>query len=262
MNNELPRMSHPRRPDAVLSLKSGFGTDRGRCRDANEDSLLAAATLFAVADGMGGHEAGEKASAICVRTLARLGHLSAGRGNGSAAEVQDAIDLADSRIRAATGSLAGTTLSGVLVTDKAGSPYWLVFNVGDSRTYRLSGEQFRQVTVDHSEVQELVDAREITTEQAFAHPRRNVITRAVGIGDEALADFWLLPIQEGDRVLICSDGLNGEISDDQIGAILRDVADPQNAVDELIAAALVHGGRDNISAIVVDAAWEVRPRGR
>jgi protein phosphatase len=134
-----------------------------------------------------------------------------------------------------------------------GMPYWLVVNIGDSRTYRLSQGRFEQISVDHSEVQELVDAGEITAQEATVHPRRHVVTRALGTGDETEADYWLLPVEEGDRVLVCSDGLTGEVADDAILRILSSVADPQEAVDALIQAALRSGGRDNITAIVVDA---------
>jgi protein phosphatase len=139
------------------------------------------------------------------------------------------------------------------VVEKLGVPYWLVLNIGDSRTYRLSRGSFSQVSVDHSAVQELVDAGQITPAQAAVHPRRHVVTRALGTGDETEADFWLLPIEEGDRMLVCSDGLNGELSDDQIAGILGSEADPQAAVDELIQAALRSGGRDNVTAIVIHA---------
>lgn len=134
-----------------------------------------------------------------------------------------------------------------------GMPYWLVMNIGDSRTYRLSQGQFAQVSVDHSEVQELVDAGEITPEQATVHPRRHVVTRALGTGDETEADYWLLPVEEGDRIMVCSDGLNGELTDEHMFRILSTVAHPQDAVDALIQAALRNGGRDNVTVIVVDA---------
>lgn len=160
---------------------------------------------------------------------------------------------ADAAIRNATGGRAGTTLSGVVVVEQMGVPYWLVMNIGDSRTYLLSQGQFSQVSVDHSEVQELVDSGDITAEQAAIHPRRHVVTRALGTGDETEADFWLLPIQEGDRIMVCSDGLNGELGDDHLFRILSTVAHPQDAVDALIQAALRSGGRDNVSVIVVDA---------
>jgi len=237
----------------VFALRCGYGTDRGLYREMNEDSFIAADPIFAVADGMGGHEAGEVASSVCVRTLAAAPELAAGERRATASVLQQCLFAADAGIREATGSRAGTTLSGVVVVEKLGVPYWLVLNIGDSRTYRLSRGSFSQVSVDHSAVQELVDAGQITPAQAAVHPRRHVVTRALGTGDETEADFWLLPIEEGDRMLVCSDGLNGELSDDQIAGILGSEADPQAAVDELIQAALRSGGRDNVTAIVIHA---------
>jgi serine/threonine protein phosphatase PrpC len=236
-----------------LRLRCGYGTDRGLRRETNEDSFIADDPVFAVADGMGGHEAGEVASGICVRTLAGIPLLEGGGRGATAGVVQQYLFAADEGIREATGSRAGTTLSGVVVVERLGVPYWLVLNIGDSRTYRLSHGTLAQVSVDHSEVQELVDAGQISQAQAAVHPRRHVVTRALGTGDEAVADYWLLPIQDGDRILVCSDGLNGELDDDQIAGILASEADPQVAVDELIQAALRRGGRDNVTAIVVDA---------
>ena len=236
-----------------LSLSYGYGTDRGLRRELNEDSFIASDPVFAVADGMGGHEAGEVASGMCVRALAGMPQLATGERTATASVVQHFLASADESIRAATGSRAGTTLSGVVVVEQMGVPYWLVMNIGDSRTYRLSHGQFAQVSVDHSEVQELVDTGEITAEQAAVHPRRHVVTRALGTGDDTEADYWLLPIEEGDRVLVCSDGLNGELSDDRMLGILSAVEDPQEAVDALIQAALRSGGRDNITVIVIDA---------
>lgn len=236
-----------------LTLSCGYGTDRGLRRELNEDSFIASDPVFAVADGMGGHEAGEVASGMCVRALAQLPQLATGERTATASQVQHYLDVADESIRAATGSRAGTTLAGVVVVEQMGIPYWLVLNIGDSRTYRLNQGRLTQVSVDHSEVQELVDTGEITAEQATVHPRRHVVTRALGAGDETEADYWLLPVEEGDRMMVCSDGLNGEISDEQMFDILSTVADPQEAVDQLIQAALRSGGRDNITVIVVDA---------
>ncbi|MBO1266435.1 PP2C family protein-serine/threonine phosphatase [Arthrobacter cavernae] len=236
-----------------FSLSYGYGTDRGLRRELNEDSFIASDPVFAVADGMGGHEAGEIASGTCVRTLASAPQLSAGVRSATAMDLQACLLDADSRIRAATGARAGTTLSGVVVVEQMGIPYWLVMNIGDSRTYRLSQGEFSQVSVDHSEVQELVDSGDISPEQAAVHPRRHVVTRALGAGDETEADFWLLPIQEGDRVMVCSDGLNGELGDEHLFRILSTVARPQDAVDALIQAALRSGGRDNVTVIVIDA---------
>ena len=236
-----------------LRLNCGYGTDRGLRREMNEDSFIASDPVFAVADGMGGHEAGEIASGICVRTLARIPQLASGERDATAGVVQEYLLMADESIREATGSRAGTTLSGVVVVEQLGVPYWLVMNIGDSRTYRLSHGRLSQVSVDHSEVQELVDAGQITLAQAAVHPRRHVVTRALGTGGETEADYWLLPVEEGDRLLVCSDGLNGELDDQHISNILRSHADPQAAVDELIQAALRSGGRDNVTCIVLDA---------
>ncbi|MCB5293924.1 PP2C family protein-serine/threonine phosphatase [Arthrobacter sp. SO3] len=243
----------PPRGSSSLRLNVGYGTDRGLRREMNEDSFIAADPVFAVADGMGGHEAGEIASGICVRTLAQIPQLASGERDATAGVVQEYLLMADESIREATDSRAGTTLSGVVVVEQMGVPYWLVLNIGDSRTYRLSQGKLSQVSVDHSEVQELVDAGQISQAQAAVHPRRHVVTRALGTGDETEADYWLLPIEEGDRLLVCSDGLNGELDDDHISNILRSQADPQAAVDELIQAALRSGGRDNVTCIVLDA---------
>jgi serine/threonine protein phosphatase PrpC len=236
-----------------LRLNCGYGTDRGLRREMNEDSFIASDPVFAVADGMGGHEAGEIASGICVRTLAQIPQLASGERDATAGVMQEYLLMADESIREATGSRAGTTLSGVVVVEQMGVPYWLVLNIGDSRTYRLSQGKLSQVSVDHSEVQELVDTGQITRAQAAVHPRRHVVTRALGTGDETEADYWLLPVEEGDRILVCSDGLNGELDDDHITRILRSEAEPQAAVDALIQAALRSGGRDNVTCIVVDA---------
>ena len=236
-----------------LSLSYGYGTDRGLRRELNEDSFIASDPVFAVADGMGGHEAGEIASGMCVRALAAMPQLATGERSVTAAVLQQYLLRADTSIREATGARAGTTLSGVVVVEQMGMPYWLVMNIGDSRTYRLSQGHFEQVSVDHSEVQELVDAGEITPEQATVHPRRHVVTRALGTGEETEADYWLLPVEEGDRIMVCSDGLNAELRDDHISRILSTVDHPQDAVDALIQAALRNGGRDNVTVIVVDA---------
>lgn len=253
MNSEPDSTTPPRSSDHGLQLSCGYGTDRGLRRELNEDSFIASDPVFAVADGMGGHEAGEIASGICVRVLAGMPQLATGERTATAAVVQQYLMTADERIREATGSRAGTTLTGAVVVEQMGLPYWLVMNIGDSRTYRLSQGGFSQVTVDHSEVQELVDAGEITPEQATVHPRRHVVTRALGTGDETEADYWLLPVEEGDRILICSDGLNAELTDEHIFRILSTVGHPQDAVDALIQSALRSGGRDNVTVIVVDA---------
>src|SRR5918994_1838680 len=253
MNTEPDSTTPPQHAEHGLQLSCGYGTDRGLRRELNEDSFIASDPVFAVADGMGGHEAGEVASGMCVRVLAQMPQLATGERTATASVVQQYLDVADDSIRTATGSRAGTTLTGVVVVEQMGIPYWLVMNIGDSRTYRLSQGRLSQVSVDHSEVQELVDTGEITAEQAAVHPRRHVVTRALGAGDESEADYWLLPIEEGDRIMVCSDGLNGELTDEEMLDVLSTAADPQEAVDLLIQAALRRGGRDNVTVIVVDA---------
>ncbi|GAA1345141.1 PP2C family protein-serine/threonine phosphatase [Arthrobacter roseus] len=237
----------------VPSLTYGYGTDRGLKRELNEDSLIASDPVFAVADGMGGHEAGEVASGICVRTLGDSPVVGTRCPQFSAADIHDLLQLADQRIREATGGRAGTTVSGVMLVEESESPYWLFFNVGDSRTYRLSQGVFEQVTVDHSEVQELVDIGRITEAEAQIHPRRHVVTRALGTGSETEPDFWLMPVEEGDRIMVCSDGLTGEVSAEHIRDLLSNIGDPQMTTDSLIDAALRSGARDNVSVIVIDA---------
>jgi PPM family protein phosphatase len=226
----------------------GAATSTGRVRRVNEDSYLVLPPLFAVADGMGGHDAGEVASAVAVDVLARC-------ARGGSLSVDAVLAALDDANRAVIGRdeahRMGTTITGLasLVTP-AGSQL-MVFNVGDSRVYRLAGDQFGQLTVDHSEVQELVLAGAITPEQARTHPRRNIVTRALGSDFVVRPDHWLLPPLAGDRYLVCSDGLTGELTDEEILPLLL-AGDPQQAAGALVAAADEAGGHDNTTVIVVD----------
>ena len=240
-------------PDTDLHAVFGYASDRGLRRELNEDSLIAADPIFAIADGMGGHEAGEVASSICVRTLGDSPIVGKHLPEFSAEQLEALVKEADHRIREATGGRAGTTLTGAVLVREGGNPYWLVFNVGDSRTYRLSHGVLEQITVDHSEVQELVDLGQITPDEALVHPRRHVVTRALGTGNDAEADFWLIPVEPGDRLMVCSDGLTGEVADGHILQILTSVSNPQDACAALVQAALRSGGRDNVTVLVIDA---------
>lgn len=228
----------------------GYGTHVGLRRQLNEDSYVVTDSLFAVADGMGGHEAGEVASSLAVQALAE-GWESHG-GIVTEVEIQDFLDEADRRIREATDSKAGTTLSGAVVVRTENQLQWLVFNIGDSRTYLLHDGAFIRLTRDHSQVQELVDSGMITAEEVHTHPNRNVITRALGAGDSWDADFSTATVQPGQRLLVCSDGLTGELTDEQIGKILNAGRNAQETVDWLIHQALRAGGRDNVTVVVVD----------
>lgn len=239
-------------PIAPILVAVGAATDSGRKREHNEDSLLRSEPLFLVADGMGGYEAGEIASAATLAAFAPLvGTMSVGID-----AMRDAYARAGANVMAiATGAKggAGTTLTGVAIAENDGAGYWLVINVGDSRTYRFSGGRLEQVSVDHSLVQELIDSGELSPEQAQSYAHRNVVTRALGAGAVSEPDFWMLPASTGDRMLVCSDGLTGELDDAAIVEILAGTANPQDAADRLVAAAVEHGGRDNVTAVVVDA---------
>ncbi|WP_035782836.1 PP2C family protein-serine/threonine phosphatase [Arthrobacter sp. H14] len=240
-------------PPLHIVLACGYASDRGSHRELNEDSLLSSDPMFAVADGMGGHEAGEVASGICVQTLGKHPLLAAKGRLLTISDVCNLVNDADAAIRTATGSRSGTTLSGVVLVEDGGGLFWLIFNVGDSRTYLFNGDGLEQITVDHSEVQELMQMGVITAQEAAEHPRRSVITKALGTGSKAAPDLILLPAQDGDRILICSDGLTGEINDEQIHRIMSTLPHPQHAADSLVQVALDTGGQDNVTVMVINA---------
>jgi protein phosphatase len=235
-----------------VGLLWGAATHTGARRALNEDAYLAGGAVFFVADGMGGHDAGEVASAAAVEALRPL----AGPGVVRADAVRECVTLAHRAVRGietAPGRGAGTTLTGIALTEQEGEPYWLVVNLGDSRTYRLAHGRLEQVSVDHSEVQELVDAGAISADEARLHPRRNVVTRALGAPEDPAPDFWYLPVASRDRLLICSDGLTIELPDERLAVVLLSEPDPQAAADRLVDEAVAAGGRDNITVIVIDA---------
>ncbi|WP_166984461.1 PP2C family protein-serine/threonine phosphatase [Paramicrobacterium fandaimingii] len=227
-------------------------TDVGKRRRINEDSIIMASPIFAVADGMGGHQRGDEASRVVVEQL----QLSVRPGEPSSPEVVfTGITAANARILswADEGGLAGSTVAGVALVSLSAQAdsHWMVFNIGDSRVYVLDGEQLRQVTVDHSAVQELIDQGSITPSEAATHPQRNVVTRAVGVETDADPDVWLLPVEGHQMFIICSDGLSREISDEEIRSILLEA--PRDPAKALVDRAVEAGARDNVSAVVVDA---------
>ncbi|GAA1852599.1 PP2C family protein-serine/threonine phosphatase [Microbacterium koreense] len=237
---------------APVVIDAGSATHPGRRRALNEDAFLATAPVFIVADGMGGHRAGDRASAAAIAAFA----VAAGRESLDLDDVRGAIAHARESVEAlsdTTDDRAGTTLSGVVVTSVDGVGYWLVVNIGDSRTYRLSDGDLEQVTVDHSVVQELVDAGELSAEAAAADRRRNIITRAIGASSPGDVDYWLFPAERGDRILVCSDGLTSEMPDAEIRDVLLATVAPQDAADTLVARAVAAGGRDNVTVVVADA---------
>jgi PPM family protein phosphatase len=242
-----------------VDLHHGAATDVGHVRKVNEDSFLVAPPVFVVADGMGGHEGGDVASRIVVEEFARLVEEGYDPRRG-AEHVADTIARAQARIvEYGEGQRAdqprwhaGTTAVVAVLVDDEGTTKWLLANLGDSRIYRFTDGRLDQVSVDHSVVQELVDAGQITAEQATVHPERHVITRALGSPEGVHPDFFLLPLPAVERLLLCSDGISGMITDTDIAAILASVPDPRDAADALVRAALDAGGRDNATAVVVD----------
>lgn len=240
-----------------MQLSVAAGTDVGRVRAGNEDSLFADADpergLFIVADGMGGHAAGEVASEMAVQIVAReltavrdlLDPLALSRMAEALKEANRAIY--ERTIHEADKQGMGTTASGILL----GGGRYVIGHIGDSRVYLLRDGLLRQVTKDHSYVQEQVDAGFLTPEQARYHPYSNVITRCVGANAAVEADVLQGEILNGDLFLLCSDGLTGMVEDPQLKKILETRTTPARMVDAMITEANRRGGLDNITAIVV-----------
>jgi PPM family protein phosphatase len=247
-----------------VELQYGAATDVGRVREVNEDAFLADQPVFVVADGMGGHQGGDVASAIVVEEFGPLaGHdydASAGAEKVAATllECQRRISEYGAQQSGQHGGqrrrrwYAGTTAVVALLVWGNGGPRWLVANLGDSRAYRLDHDGLERVSVDHSVVQQLVDAGRITEADVATHPERHVITRAIGGPEPSEADFFDVPLTSAGRLLLCSDGVTGMIDDGSIEGILRETEDPRQAADELVAAAVSAGGEDNATAVVVD----------
>jgi protein phosphatase len=236
----------------ALRVRSGSATHVGRVREHNEDSLIAQGMLFAVADGMGGHAAGEVASRIAVEALATLAAQSPDRTEDVAEVLREANRrILQSQEDSPDQRGMGTTVAGLTVVDAGGREHWVVFNIGDSRVYRLADNRMSLVTRDHSEVRELMDAGLIDAAEAARHPMRNVITRSLGSDPGPSPDVWVLPPTPGERFVVCSDGLSNELDDREIMLVARKYADPQIAAEQLVAAAVRAGGRDNVSVVVV-----------
>jgi len=235
---------------STVTLDVASCTNVGQHRALNEDSILARDPVFIVADGMGGHDAGEKASYIAVQELSKIG------ASPSIEDVRDALTRARWNIDCISATnprrAAGTTVTGLVLVEQAGQPYWLVVNVGDSRTYSVVDGELKQVSVDHSEVQEMIDAGRLDEQSAHDYARRHVITRVLGAHTVESPDYWLIPVEPSQRWMVCSDGLTGELSDHQIAQILTEQPSPRTAVNTLVDEALAAGGRDNVSVIIVD----------
>ena len=244
----------------MFSLTWGAVTDAGRQRSRNEDAYFADDRLFVVADGMGGHAAGDVASQLAVTALA-----AAAEDDLTRDAILRAVDDANREIVRQGSDRPngmGTTICGIgVLGPRADGQRLFAFNVGDSRAYRLTGGHLRQLTHDHSLVQSLLDSGSITEAEAEHHPDRNVITRSLGTGGMTSVDWWYVDADAGDRFLITSDGLVRELADDVVAAILSRDAPPQAIADDLVQHALAAGGRDNITVIVVHVDHADRPVG-
>jgi len=233
-----------------LKLVAAGVTDVGRVRDGNEDDFLDQANrlgLVAVADGMGGHRAGEVASATALEALRAA--VASGQ------PLRDAIEGANDAVL--EKSVSDQELHGMGTTLTAGmlgsDGYLVVGHVGDSRAYLVRDGELTQITNDHSLVEEMVRGGELTPEQAEVHPRRSIITRALGIDPQVEVDEYPIELQPGDRILFCSDGLTTMVRPDEIASILSREREPKRAAQLLVDAANAAGGEDNITAVIVEA---------
>jgi protein phosphatase len=253
---------HP--PPAVASrlqpsdpgiLRGSGVTATGHRRDANEDAFLAGPAWFVVADGMGGHAAGEVASRIVIDAFA------AAPEPASVDDVRAVVVRAHTAIRryAAHHRLTGmgTTVVGVTAVEHGHRPALAVVHVGDSRCYRMIDGELELVTTDHSHVQELLDAGRLRPAHAATHPLRNVVTRALGVDAGVDPDVAILPAAPA-RLLLCSDGLSNELAPALIGRVLAAAHGPRSAAQHLVELALAGPARDNVTALVVDVAEGAR----
>ena len=236
----------------AAQIEWGAATHIGVVRQSNQDAYRTTLPVFVVADGVGGHCAGDVAARETVEALSTL------TGQVEVSDEMLTACLAEARARinripVAQGRPPATTLSGVIATRVDDVPTWMVVNIGDSRTYRLNADGLRQLTIDHSVVQELLEMGAIDSSAAQSHPGRNVLTRAVRAGIENRADVCRLPMIAGDRIVVCSDGLTREVDDRFIESVLRAIPDPQAAANHLVKAAVDAGGHDNVTVLVIDA---------
>lgn len=228
-------------------------TDIGLVRQTNQDAVYADGALAVVADGMGGHAAGEVAAQIAVETV-REGYYADESVEGLVAAVEraNAAIVADAKANPERFGM-GTTLLAVAIThDFAGAASPTLVHVGDSRAYQLRDGALRQLTQDHSVAEEWVRLGRLTPEEAAVHPRRHQLTRGVGVEEEVAVDVLSIDAMAGDRILLCSDGLSNELVPDELARLAGDPVDLEDAVDGLVAAARASGGHDNISVVLLE----------
>jgi PPM family protein phosphatase len=233
-----------------MRVAVGAKTDVGRVRESNEDSYLVDDSLFVVADGMGGHLAGDVASSTAVDVIASASKSADGNDPDSLVVLVRDANKAIFKKAQADAALRGmgTTCTLLLIEDSRGH----LAHVGDSRAYLLRDGELSQLTEDHSLVGRMVKEGRLTAREAEHHPQRSIITRALGVDSDVEVDMLTLQIKEKDRFLLCSDGLTSMVDDDRIHTILEATSDPQKAADELVLVANDAGGEDNITVVIVD----------
>jgi serine/threonine protein phosphatase PrpC len=242
-------MDNTNSPKGVDLMRVGMATHVGHVREKNEDSMGRCGNLFVVADGMGGHNAGEIASALAVERILQVGNdggLFSDKLREKLTEANSAL-LELARENEDCNGM-GTTVA-VLYIERENAH---IAHIGDSRIYLWREEQLTQLTRDHSLVEELVQNGGITSEQAKTHPQRHILTRALGSDDLLEIEVTQLPINSGDRYLLCTDGLSGPLSDDEIAQVLTAEKEPQTVAERLVELANDKGGPDNITVIVVE----------
>ncbi len=229
-------------------------TDRGKVRDHNEDNFslltLGDKSLFVVADGMGGHDAGEVASRIAMETVCGVVQKENTETHDLLKLIERAVQQANIDVQregACTGSNMGTTLSVALVADDAA----YIANAGDSRVYWIGNGSISQVTTDHSLVAKMVAAGKLTKEDARNHPRSNLLYRTIGNDETVIVDTFRIDLKKDGTLLLCTDGLWGEVTDEDIRRVCATETDAKAAGDRLVQMANEHGGKDNITAVVV-----------
>ncbi len=241
----------------MTRLVAGSATDVGLVRRMNQDHLLVAEPLFAVADGMGGHAAGEIASETALEALLGAIGMDQSERAWTPGDVADAVRAANRAVWDEAQANPdfkgmGTTLTALALVRDGGADRLAVANVGDSRTYRLREGRLEQLTVDHNLVSELVAEGQIGVDEAKTHPQRHVLTRALGVYPEVEVDLLVADPRVGDRFILCSDGLSQEVPDSQIESVVRRLISPTDVAHELVSLARLHGGSDNITVVVVD----------
>jgi len=230
-----------------MRVRVGAASDVGVVREQNEDSYLASSPLFAVADGMGGHQGGEVASQLALERVEEL------HRDGERPDLGETVHGANQAVlERAAGDEALSGMGTTLTLLRMEGTGFRLAHVGDSRAYRLRDGELEMLTEDHTLVNRMVQEGKLTEDEARIHPHRSILTRALGVETDLQVDLAVIDAEPGDRVLLCSDGLTGVVGDERIKAVLQEESDPQAACDVLVAEAIEAGGPDNVTVVVLD----------